>query len=103
MDGLAARTARREGTSGATIVYDGETVRVGTWDHWQLMERACSAKFTQNADAREALLSTGQRPLIHRTRRDSRDIPGVIMCDIWMRIRRRLRNRAEEADEGGED
>ena len=33
------------------------------------------------------LLSTGERPLMHRTRRDSRTIPGVVMADIWMRIR----------------
>ena len=41
--------------------------------------------------AREALLSTGTRPLMHRMRRDSKTIPGVIMADIWMRLRERLR------------
>ena len=103
MDGLASRMARLEARYGATITYEGEEVAVGTWNHWQLMERACSAKFAQNADVREALLATGERPLVHRTRRDSREIPGVIMCEIWMRIRRRLRNLMEEADKGGED
>ena len=72
------------------IVYLGTSVRVGTWDHWQLMQRACDAKFEQHADARAALLSTGRRPLVHQMKRDSRTIPGVIMAEIWMRCRTRL-------------
>jgi len=35
-------------------------------------------------------LSTGTRPLVHKTLRDSRNIPGAIMAEIWMRIRGRL-------------
>lgn len=76
---------------GICILYAGQTVRVGTWDHWQLMERACWEKFSTHPEAREALLSTGNRPLEHRMRRDSKTIPGVIMSEIWMRIRARLR------------
>jgi hypothetical protein len=55
------------------------------------MERACEAKFRQHAVAQAGLLSTGARPFIHRMRHDSRSIPGIIMADIWMRIRNRLR------------
>ena len=77
-----------------TLVYEGQTIRVGTWDHWQLMERACAAKFEQNGAARRALLSTGTRPLEHRMRRDSRTIPGAIMAEIWMRLRDRLAKMA---------
>jgi predicted NAD-dependent protein-ADP-ribosyltransferase YbiA (DUF1768 family) len=94
---LPGREACAEGTKqayGATVHYEGEDVPVGTWQHWQLMERACRAKFTQDAEARWALLSTGERPLTHRVRRDSRTIPGVLMADIWMRIRRLLREEA---------
>jgi predicted NAD-dependent protein-ADP-ribosyltransferase YbiA (DUF1768 family) len=76
-----------------TIEYGGKEIPVGTWDHWQLMERACSAKFEQNPDALNALLSTGDRPLEHRVRRDSKTIPGVIMADIWMRIRQKQRGQ----------
>jgi predicted NAD-dependent protein-ADP-ribosyltransferase YbiA (DUF1768 family) len=72
------------------IVYRGATVRIGTWDHWQLMQRACDAKFDQHAEARAALLSTGSRPLVHQMKRDSRTIPGVVMAEIWMRCRSRL-------------
>jgi hypothetical protein len=55
------------------------------------MERACAAKFEQHAQARRALLATGERPLTHKVRPDSRTIPGVILADIWMRLRERLR------------
>ena len=65
-------------------------MRVGTRDHWCLMERACAAKFTQNEVARAALRDTGSRPLEHRLRRDSRTIPGAVMADIWMRLRAKL-------------
>jgi hypothetical protein len=79
---------------GRTIAYEGVEITVGTWDHWQLMERACQAKFLQNAEARASLLATGNRPLVHIVRRDSRSIPGVIMAQIWTRLRRKLRDGA---------
>ena len=72
----------------------GQEIAVGTWAHWQLMEQACRAKFSQNEEARAALLATGWRPLVHVVRRDSKAIPGVIMADIWMRIRAELRSQA---------
>jgi predicted NAD-dependent protein-ADP-ribosyltransferase YbiA (DUF1768 family) len=70
------------------------------------MTRACRAKFTQHAEAMAALLGTGERPLVHRMRRDSRTIPGAVMAEIWMKLRAELRARPRtdhdaEADEGG--
>ncbi len=103
LGGLAAREARLERPYGATVAYEGRPVPVGTWEHWQLMENACWAKFTQNEDARQALLSTARRPLIHRTRRDSREIPGAIMADIWMRIRRRLQRQSGPGESENDD
>jgi predicted NAD-dependent protein-ADP-ribosyltransferase YbiA (DUF1768 family) len=96
---LAGGQAQKAGQSQpyeATITYEGEVIPVGTYGHWELMRRANWAKFTQHAEARDALLSTGERPLIHKVRRDSRIIPGVIMADIWMRIRSKLRERQPE-------
>lgn len=93
--GGAARRAGAEAPKSDTFEYLGQTVRTGTADHWRLMRRACLAKFSQDAAAREALLGTGERPLVHKTRRDSRNIPGVVMAEIWMRIRRRLRDERE--------
>ncbi len=42
------------------------------------------AKFQQNNDAREALLATGERPLVHQMKNDSRTIPDVILAEISM-------------------
>ncbi len=103
LDGPAARKAGQAVPYGATVRFEGRDVPVGTWEHWELMERACRAKFEQNEKARAALLATGDRPLEHRMRRDSRTIPGAIMAEIWMRIRRKLRPQdvtpQEEEDE----
>jgi predicted NAD-dependent protein-ADP-ribosyltransferase YbiA (DUF1768 family) len=84
--------AKRAGaaTTPATFIYDGHTYAAGTHEHWGLMHQACMAKFTQNEGARTALLATGPRPLVHRVKRDSKTIPGVVMADIWTRVRAKL-------------
>ena len=87
MPGPAARREGQKKGYGAELTYEGKAIIPGAWDHWKVMESACRAKFTQDAEARAALLSTGGRPLEHRMRRDSHSIPGVIMADIWTRIR----------------
>ena len=87
LNGSEAKDAGLYAPKADHVAYLGQDIRVGTWDHWQLMERACRAKFEQNEEAAQALISTGARPLIHRMRNDSRSIPGVIMAEIWMRIR----------------
>jgi len=90
LHGSEARDAGYHAPEADTLMYDGENVRVGTYAHWRLMEKACRAKFTQHAGARDALLSTRNRPLVHQVKRDSKNIPGVIMAAIWTRIRERL-------------
>lgn len=93
--GLSGSEAKRAATGVEqrdVFDYGGEQIRTGTWGHWQLMRRACMAKFEQNEDARSVLLSTGDRPLAHKVKHDSRTIPGIVMADIWMRVRRRLRD-----------
>jgi predicted NAD-dependent protein-ADP-ribosyltransferase YbiA (DUF1768 family) len=72
------------------VEYQGVSVRIGTYDHWQLLKRACFAKFSQHAEARNSLLSTGERPIVHKVRNDSRTIPGVVFADILMRVRRAI-------------
>lgn len=90
---LSGHEAKRAGPAskpGDRIIYDRREIVVGTVNHWELMERACTAKFEQDEDARAALLSTGSRPLVHKVKVDSRTIPGIIMADIWMRLRAQL-------------
>lgn len=91
LHGVDAKRTSASRPYGAFVRYRGEAIPVGTYAHWQLMKRACRAKFEQHAAARNALISTGDRPLLHRPRSDSRTIPGVIMSDIWMAIRHRIR------------
>jgi predicted NAD-dependent protein-ADP-ribosyltransferase YbiA (DUF1768 family) len=88
--GKDAMLAGADAPVSGTFLYGDQTIRVGTSDHWHLMTIACRAKFSQHEGARRALLGTGERPLMHRTRKDSRTIPGVIVADIWMKIRYRL-------------
>jgi predicted NAD-dependent protein-ADP-ribosyltransferase YbiA (DUF1768 family) len=90
LDGGAAKGRGSQRPYGSHVIYDGREIPVGAYEHWQLMRRACRAKFEQNADARAALLGTGERPLIHVVRPDSRTIPGVIMASIWMALRKSL-------------
>ncbi len=90
MSGHEAKSAGPKAEPGDRFVYEGREVVVGTVDHWALMERASLAKFEQDEDARAALLSTGTRWLEHKVNPDSRTIPGLIMADIWMRIRATL-------------
>jgi len=90
--GLWGREAKKRGSSfdqPTEFAYDGDKVVAGSPEHWALMRAACEAKFTQNVEARTALLATGERWLTHKVRKDSRMIPGAIVADIWMRIRAR--------------
>jgi predicted NAD-dependent protein-ADP-ribosyltransferase YbiA (DUF1768 family) len=93
VDGATAKRESARCPYGASD--DGRAIPVGTYEHWQLMRRACKAKFEQNENARAALLGTGARPLVHLVRPDSRTIPGVVMADIWMKLRAELRRAAE--------
>ncbi len=90
LSGHEAKKAGPKSEPGDRFVYDGREIVAGTVDHWALMERANLAKFEQDEDARAALLSTGSRPLVHRVPVDSRTIPGIVMADIWMRLREKL-------------
>lgn len=98
LSGVKAKKGGGGSPRSASFAYQGETIATGTHAHWALMERACMAKFEQDARARRALLATGNRPLTHKVRGDSRTIPGVIMAAIWMRIRKRIQDELAHAD-----
>lgn len=97
LSGTEAKAAGYPARHPSTIVHGGQSIVAGTPEHWALMRKACDAKFTQHAPAREALLATGERWLTHKVRNDSRTIPGVVMADIWMALRRRLRSQTGDA------
>lgn len=89
--GKAAKNAGSKGDNKDTFTYKNKTIRIGTHEHWNLMKRACIAKFTQCDNAKTALLNTGKRQLMHITRQESITIPNSIMAEIWMKIRYILR------------
>ncbi|MBW3545428.1 MAG: hypothetical protein KY428_07510 [Bacteroidetes bacterium] len=64
--GYEAKKAGRlvQGSSNL-FTYGDALYRVGSVAHHTLLERALCAKFTQNEDARNALIATGTRPLRH--------------------------------------
>jgi predicted NAD-dependent protein-ADP-ribosyltransferase YbiA (DUF1768 family) len=95
--GREAKFAGPKGSAPGTFSYDGRTFVTGGADHRGLMLKACRAKFAQHLPAQQALLATSERPLTHRVRRDSKTIPGVLLAEMWMRIRSWLRNPRPEA------
>ena len=96
MDGATAKRESARCPYGTFVTYAGRDIPVGTYEHWQLMRRACKAKFQQNKNARAALLGTGSRPLVHLVRPYSRTIPGIVMADIWMNLRAEFRGTTEQ-------
>jgi len=88
--GKEAKRAGAAAVEAETFVYQDCTYHTGAYGHWSLMRQACEAKFVQDFQARAALLATGDRPLTHKTRRDSHTIPGALLADIWMRLRGKL-------------
>lgn len=91
LPGAEAKQAAREFPNDKSFKYGGQQILVGSFAHWELMSRACAAKFEQNPVARQALLATFPHPLEHRLRRDSRTIPGEVMARIWMGLRHHYR------------
>jgi len=91
--GMAAKQAGAGRSDVRVFDYAGVAYEVGSPRHQALMRRACAAKFMGNDIAREALLATGERMLVHRVAVDSRTIPGVVMAAIWMELRYLIRTR----------
>ena len=69
LDGAEAKRAGAAKPYGAHVSYGDRSVPVGAYEHWQLMRRACRAKFEPNADTRAALLATGAPSRPHRSAR----------------------------------
>jgi predicted NAD-dependent protein-ADP-ribosyltransferase YbiA (DUF1768 family) len=90
LHGIEAKQAGYNIEQPEKFIYNGIVFSSGCYEHWQLMKKACLSKFTQNEKARQALLSTGNCPIVHITKRDSKTIPGVIMSDIWMKTRKNI-------------
>lgn len=66
MWGLEAKKAGKSSNLQA-FRYGKETIKLGSEEHHNLIERALRAKFDQNPELREAFIKTHPRPIIHDT------------------------------------
>ncbi|MFO0816888.1 MAG: hypothetical protein U1A77_03025 [Pirellulales bacterium] len=94
LPGIEAKRAGQRQPTPNHFFYGGNAIPTGSLAHWALMARACTAKFDQNEEARQALIATFPHPLEHRPKRDSVTIPGFVMARIWTDIRQRWLGQA---------
>lgn len=96
LHGKEARKAGKEQEKAESFEFEDRIVKTASPEHRKLMKLACYKKFSQNKNAQEALLSTGERTLEHKTRRDSLTIPNAIMADFWMKVRAIIRREVSD-------
>ena len=99
---LYAYEAKRAGKAaskkpGDTFRWKGKEYVVGSPEHQNLMLQALRAKFSQNPEAKKALLATRGLSLVHELPRDSKTIPGATFAAMLEQVREEL-----SADTGGE-
>ncbi len=99
---LSGKRARRRGRSINAAVNPCEAVHASgrsfayrSPGHFEVIEQALRAKFTQDERAREALLDTGDKRIVHDTGRDespTTSLPADVFVDMLTRIRNDLRS-----------
>lgn len=105
--GLAAKVLGRKATWTGMVFWNGSAIEFGSDEHRALLIRGLEAKFAQCAEAREALLATGDLTLVHRLAVFARrkktsnpssstktSLPNAKYCEALMAIRSRLRSSA---------
>lgn len=103
--GLVGNKAKKAGklTRGIEeIQYRGQTIKVGSPEHHELMKRAIKAKLEQNSDVLKLLLETGNKQITHvlktpdeRILPDSKTIPGAEFSQILMDLREEFRQQTK--------
>ena len=79
-----------------TFIFNGGVYRVGSREHHDLLYAALLCKFKENANARELLLSTGERPFLHQyhgRRADSPTLPARVFEKMLADVRAYLRDQ----------
>lgn len=76
------------------VYWQGREIDYCSGEHLRLIESAIRQKFHSSEEARQALLATGDRPIVHVTGRPTRAITSLTpqsFCEILERIRGELR------------
>ncbi len=104
--GSEAKRAGEQTRDVTEIGYQGQTIKVGSPEHHELMRRTIRAKLEQSPSALELLLDTGDKKITHvlkapggRRLPDSKTIPGTVFSQILMDLREQFRQRGEERGE----
>jgi hypothetical protein len=74
------------------IYWNSEKIKAGSQSHWDLIFQAQICKYTQDKEAKEALLSSGNSSITHKVGRDSALYPAKIYCQHLAKIRTMLQN-----------
>jgi predicted NAD-dependent protein-ADP-ribosyltransferase YbiA (DUF1768 family) len=101
---LSGFEAKRIGNEAREFSYEfvwwqGKVIKYGSAEHYKLNERAIRAKFEQNSEAMEALLSTKVKNITHELGGEeslTTCLPKAIFCDILTRIRGEKLRELEE-------
>lgn len=75
------------------IYWNGNKIKAGSEEHWELIYQAQLCKYTQDEEAKEMLLSTGNTPITHNVGgKDSVFYPAKVYCKHLTKIRTLLRS-----------
>lgn len=83
--------AKKQGKPTEYVYFEGEKIRAGSKDHHKLLLEVQIAKYSQCQKSKEALLSTGNDRITHKTGgKDSVFYPAKVYCRQLTTVRKML-------------
>ncbi len=96
LTGKEAKFSAREAPKSQTFEYEGQTYKLGSPEHHQLMKRAIRESLEQNPEVMKDFLETYPRPIEHKTGRRENPrsaFPGSTFTRILTELRAELREK----------
>ncbi len=96
LTGKEAKYSAREAPKSQTFEYEGQTYKLGSPEHHQLMKRAIRESLEQNPEVMKDFVETYPRPIEHKTGRRENPrsaFPGSAFTRILSEIRAELREK----------
>lgn len=96
LTGKEAKFSAREAPKSQTFEYEGQTYKLGSPEHHQLMKRAIRESLEQNPEVMKDFLETYPRPIEHKTGRRENPrsaFPGSTFTRILSELRAELREK----------